>query len=211
MSTKSVRIRIPIIPNQVQEVPVDMLTHADQPYRTIQPEAFEELKESIAGDSDFFQRRPCLVNKIGDDLIVYAGNQKLDAAISLGWEKVPCLVTEISIEEMQKRMLKDNTHAGVFDIDFIDMAYDKDFLANKVGFDMGLLSGEDFEKPEDIVTQAPIDNKLYSIFNAEKIWVDDKTDTWLQEEIKAYIDKTTTVFGFVSTLRKRYEIATQNS
>ena len=151
------------------------------------------------------------MNKIGDQLVVYAGNQKLDAAISLGWKEVPCLVTEIPKEEMQKRMLKDNTHAGVFDIDFIEMAYDKDFLANKVGFEMSLLGGEDFEKPDDIVTQAPIDNKLYALFNAEKIWVDDTTDKWLQEEVKNYIDTTTTVFGFVSNLRKRYEQATQKA
>lgn len=207
MAIRNARIRIPLIPNQVQDVPVDDLTHGDQPYRTISPDAFDDLKRSIQGDKDFFKRRPCLVNRVGDELIVYAGNQKLDAAISLGWATVPCLVTEISVEDMTKRMLKDNTHAGVFDMDFIELSYDKDFLAEKVGFTVGL-DAEAFEKPENIVSQEPIDNKLYSLFNAEKIWVDEKSDKWLQEDIKNYIDTTTTVFGFMSGLRKRFEAAT---
>lgn len=192
-------------------IPVSDLTKIEQPYRTIETAAFEELKQSITGDFDFFKRRPCLVNRRNGQLIVYAGNHKLDAAIALGWKEVPCIIHEISEEEEKLRMLKDNVHAGTFDMEFIEMAYERDFLANEVGFDVTLLNDPTtFERPDEIVQPIQIDTKLYAIFNAEKLWVDPESDEWLQQEIKAYGDRMTTVFNFMSHLRKQYQAALDN-
>lgn len=192
-------------------LPVSDLTKIAQPYRTIETEAFEDLKRSITNDFDFFKRRPCLVNRRDDLLIVYAGNHKLDAAIALGWPEVPCIIHEISEEEEKLRMLKDNVHAGAFDMEFIEMAFDRDFLANDVGFDVTVFADpSSFERPDDIVQAIQIDTKLYAFFNSEKLWVDPESDQWLQQEIKAYGDRMTTVFNFMSHLRKQHQAALDN-
>lgn len=206
MSARSAKIKIPLIPNQMVMIQIADLTPVSQPYRKISPGEFEKLKISIDKDKDFFTRRPCLVNRINDQLIVYAGNQRMDAAIALGWTEVPCIIHEITAEEQERRMLKDNVHAGVFDLAFMETAYDRDFLMNEVGFNMDLLTPEQLLKPDDLVEQTPIDNRLYAFFNGEKIFVDDETDKWLMAEIKEFGDRTTTIFGFMEHMKKYYEL-----
>jgi hypothetical protein len=191
-------------------VPIAQLSHVEQNYRTITPTEFEKLKTSIDKDPDFFQRRPCLVNKLGDQLVVYAGNHKLDAAISLGWKEVPCIVSQITVEEQNRRMLKDNTHAGVFDLDFMATAYDKNFLSEVVGFNTDLFGDEDY-KPDDLVDQTPIDKKLYAFFNNEKLFVDEETDEWLMQVIKTHGDETTTIFGFMEKMLTYYNRAVEQN
>jgi len=202
--TRKTRVKIPTIPHQVKQIPVEDLVHANQPYRTISPEAFADLKNSLMDDESFFLRRPCLINKLEGKLIIYAGNQKYDAAIDLGWDTVPCIVNELSKEDMETRMLKDNVHAGVFDNEFIDISYDKDFLSSSVAFDISVLGGDTIEKPENIVQQVPIDNKLYMAYGVKKFWVDEKTEKWMETEIKQYVDTTTTVYGFMRNLLGRF-------
>ena len=101
--------------DDVVYVNISALTQLKNNPRTITPEDFDWLCDSISADKTFFESRPCLVNKINDELIVYAGNQKMNAAIVLGWKKIPCVIEEISQELMEERALKDNNHAGQWD------------------------------------------------------------------------------------------------
>lgn len=80
----------------------------DRNPRKISKSSLEKLKRNIEKFKDLFEDRPCLVNDIDGELIVYAGNHKLKAALALGWDKVPCIVRSISEDEMRQRAMLDN-------------------------------------------------------------------------------------------------------
>src|SRR6186713_298495 len=86
--------------------------------RTINKDKFDKLCKDMGEDPGFIERRPVLINKIGDTLNVYAGNQRVRAAKNLGWKEVPCIV-DVNLDEktMRKRVLEDNMHAGEWDYD----------------------------------------------------------------------------------------------
>jgi len=123
--------------------------------RRITKEQFNKLMKSLKEDPKFFEHRPCLVNKTDGELIVYAGNQRVRAALKLGWKDVPCIVEEnISKSRMDARVLKDNLHYGEFDLDLANSLYDIDlmldcgFTAEELTGDYGDLT-EDIENPSD--------------------------------------------------------------
>jgi ParB-like chromosome segregation protein Spo0J len=62
--------------------------------RTITAEAMERLKNKIKKYPSFFFARPILVNFTGDNnkLVVFAGNQRLEASLQLEMEKVPVVI-----------------------------------------------------------------------------------------------------------------------
>lgn len=88
--------------------------------RQINDENFERLKRDLQDDPEFLDKRPVLVNKTDEGLIVYAGNMRTRAAIDLGWEDIPCIVDEnLSDEVMRKRALRDNQEYGEWDMDIL--------------------------------------------------------------------------------------------
>lgn len=87
---------------------VDTLTFAEYNPRSIKDKAFRKLKENISRDREFFEARPCLINERDGKLVVYAGNQRLRAAIDLGWTDVPCIVHKIPLALEKERNIKDN-------------------------------------------------------------------------------------------------------
>jgi hypothetical protein len=100
--------------------------YEDNP-RHINQKDFDVLVESMKNDPKFFNARPCLVNHITEDkkLIVYAGAQRLRAAIKLGYTEVPCNVeNNVSIETMRNRCLLDNHHVGQWDFDTLANDWD---------------------------------------------------------------------------------------
>lgn len=108
--------------------------------RTIQKDKFERLCKDMVKDPEFIERRPILINKIGDVLNVYAGNQRVRAAKKLGWREVPCIVDEdLDEKTMRHRILADNMHAGEWDYDLLANEWELDELI-EAGFN-----------PEDLV------------------------------------------------------------
>lgn len=88
--------------------------------RSISKENFERLKRDILDDPEFLEKRPLLVNKVGDEYIVYAGNMRLKACIDLGWKEVPVDIDEdLDLNIMRKRALRDNVEYGETDYDIL--------------------------------------------------------------------------------------------
>jgi len=118
--------------------------------RTINKDKFDKLCKDMGEDPGFIERRPVLINKIGDTLNVYAGNQRVRAAKNLGWKEVPCIV-DVNLDEktMRKRVLEDNMHAGEWDYDMLANEWELDELIG-AGFNPEDLVGNvlDSEKPE---------------------------------------------------------------
>lgn len=88
--------------------------------RKITQEQLNKLCESIESDKEFFDLRPCLVNRVDGILTVYAGNQRVRAAKKLKWKEVPCIIDDNLDEDvMKKRIIKDNKTFGEFDYDIL--------------------------------------------------------------------------------------------
>ena len=134
----------------IEEIPInDLILYENNP-RRISKDQFEKLKDSISKDRDFFYCRPCLVSVTPNgDLLVYAGNQRLRAAQSLGWTHVPCIVNdELTEVQIKTRVIKDNKCFGTFDDDMLANEYDPDMLI-ECGFTMTELDIFPEEKPLD--------------------------------------------------------------
>lgn len=133
---------------EISYINIKQLSLLESNPRKITKAQFQKLCKSLEDDSSFFDCRPCLVNHITDTgkMLVYAGNQRLQAAKKLGWKEVPCIVDEnLSEEVMKARIVKDNAHYGEFDWDILGNEYDFDVL-----LDCGLLEKDLIGKFEEI-------------------------------------------------------------
>jgi ParB-like chromosome segregation protein Spo0J len=95
--------------------------------RKISKNAFRDLCASIESDPTFLQCRPVLAYREDDELVVYAGNQRVRAAKHLNMYNIPCIVhdkSELTDEIIRHRVIRDNRHAGEFDYDELANAWD---------------------------------------------------------------------------------------
>ena len=111
--------------------------HPNNP-RTIKNDAFKKLCESIKEDPEYFEARPCLVNKA---MVIFAGNQRWRAAQEIGLKQVPVIIMDNPALET-KRMLRDNMSAGDWDFGILENSFDQTMLTD-VGFNLS-----DFPEPE---------------------------------------------------------------
>lgn len=111
--------------NPTQNVAIKSLKLLERNPRKITGDQMAKLERSLEKDPEFLWNRPCLVNKIGDDLIVYAGNQRVRAAKKLKWTEIPCIIDEnLSEEVIKDRIIKDNKQFGTFDFDILGDDYE---------------------------------------------------------------------------------------
>lgn len=116
----------------IKNVLIDSLTLLDRNPRRITKEQMKKLCESLKSDPDFLNNRPVLVHEKDGDLIVYAGNQRVRAAKSLGWKQIPCIVEKgLSETIIQKRVISDNKTFGEFDYDLLAAEWDTDLLISE--------------------------------------------------------------------------------
>lgn len=136
---------------EILKLKISTLKLLEKNPRKIDKDKFHQLCSSLEKDPGFLDNRPILIHKIGDDLNVYAGNQRVRAAKKLGWKEVPCIVEEhLSEEIIKNRIIKDNLHSG---------EWDYDLLANEWPIETLLGAGFD---PEDLigkVTEIDLDDK----------------------------------------------------
>lgn len=79
-------------------------------------EAVEKLAESIKGNPKFFEARPILLSDRTGELVIIGGERRSEAARLLGMETVPTiLLSGLTEPEEDEILIKDNTHAGVWD------------------------------------------------------------------------------------------------
>lgn len=79
-------------------------------------EAVAKLAESIKANPQFFEARPILLSDRTGELVMIAGERRSEAAILLGMETAPTiLISGLTEEQEDEILIKDNTHAGVWD------------------------------------------------------------------------------------------------
>lgn len=111
----------------IRQIPVSKLKPLDKNPRKIDKQQFEKLVKNLEEDPEFFTRRPilCRLTPSDEHYIVYAGNQRLQAAKRLKWKTVPCIVDDcITDEQMRRWTVLDNLHHGEFDWDILANIYD---------------------------------------------------------------------------------------
>jgi ParB-like chromosome segregation protein Spo0J len=137
----------------IEFIEIDKLELLERNPRKITESQFKKLCKSLKEDPSFFERRPCLVNRVNDTLTIYAGNMRVRAAKELGWSQVPCVVDdELSETKMKSRSAKDNKTYGEWDYEILSCDYEIDEL-----IDIGFTSAElgvgfkldDEEKPKE--------------------------------------------------------------
>ena len=109
--------------------------------RTISESQFNKLKESIQQDG--YHARI----KVTHDLCVVGGHQRLMALRELGYEEVHVLVPsrELSKEEFDRILVRDNHVNGLFDMDMLSGMFDLPDL-----HDLGLREVETLDSEENI-------------------------------------------------------------
>lgn len=117
----------------VQEIAISKLRILKNNPRRISKDQMDKLVKSIQDDPKFLQCRPILVNLKGDcnkkEYIVYAGNQRVQAAKKLKWKTIPCIIEDNLDEELMKqRIIKDNKSYGEFDFDILANIYEIETL-----------------------------------------------------------------------------------
>lgn len=124
--------------NQVQMIPVKSLVKHNKNPRTITKDDFENLKKRMQKDPKFFEMRPLLVSSDPSTNIctIYAGNQRFEAAKSLKYKEVPCIMEyDVPADLQRERMVADNLHHGDWDVDMLANEFD-DLDLIEMGYDM---------------------------------------------------------------------------
>ncbi len=94
--------------------------HPDNP-RLIKDTQFQILKDSIKDNPEYFEARPILCNK---DMVVFAGNMRLRAALDLGLKEVPAIVMDITPEKERELLIRDNVSNGEWQMDVLGNTFD---------------------------------------------------------------------------------------
>ena len=132
---------------ELTHIPLRKLKPLEKNPRKIDKQQFEKLVKSLQEDIEFFTRRPLLAryDDSTDTYLVYAGNQRLQAAKRLKIDPVPCIVdADITDEQMRRWTVLDNVHHGEFHWDLVANEYDPAEL-----LDMGFTEAQlEIDAPE---------------------------------------------------------------
>ena len=96
----------------VREVPLGQLRLWPGNPRRIAPARLEDLKRALLDDPEMLWARPLIVLP---DWTVIAGNQRLRAALGLGWKSIPVMVVDLDPQRAKLWALKDNNAWGDWD------------------------------------------------------------------------------------------------
>lgn len=96
----------------VKDTPVARLKPHPANPRTISRDALERLKKTLTADPEMLQARPLIALPDGT---VIAGNQRLRAALELGWKTIPVATVDLDEQTARTWMLRDNAAFGDWD------------------------------------------------------------------------------------------------
>jgi len=97
--------------------------------RTIKKVDMDRLKQSIKDNPDYFEARPLILSNRTGELVILAGNQRYEAAKSLGMDEVPTFLIEgLTPEREREIIIRDNVSNGEWDMDALANEWDIDLL-----------------------------------------------------------------------------------
>ena len=113
----------------------DIKTNPNNP-RYIKDEKFNKLVQSIKELPEMLELRPIVVN---DEMVVLGGNMRLKACQKAGLKEVPIIkASDLSPEQQQEFIIKDNIGFGEWDWDMLANEWDAEKLTDW-GLDVPIL------------------------------------------------------------------------
>ena len=136
--------------------------------RFIKDDKFHKLVKSIKDFPEMLEIRPIVVNS---EMIVLGGNMRLKAAKEAGLKEVPIIKAEnLTIEQQNEFIIKDNVSGGEWDFDILANEWDVEKL-EEWGLDIpidekidNLEDGENIDLPQSVQLEPP---KEYILIMAE--------------------------------------------
>lgn len=121
--------------------------------RKISKKQLEKLKKSVADAPEMLQLRELIVVENGNEFVVIAGNQRLEAAKAIGMKSVPCkvLAADTPAEKLREYAIKDNLPFGEDDWEVLNAEWDKQELE-----DWGMSVKEAKQNEESTIYDSPI-------------------------------------------------------
>lgn len=164
--------------------------------RKISPDELEKLKESLKSNPDYFEVRPLILSNRTGELVVIAGNQRLEACKQLGIKEVPTFLIENLTEEREREItIRDNVNNGEWDEEMLkawnldnllDWGLDLDFsFCNEENEDKTYtkkISAPTYTPSEDVPTVSQLynDSKVKELQNKiRNIEMDEEVRTFL--------------------------------
>lgn len=99
--------------NKAEYLSLSELVKLENNPRTIKKADFEKLKTSIKSNPDYFEARPIICSDRTGKNVILGGNQRYEAAKSLGLVEVPVIVLH-GLDEAREReiVIRDNVNNG---------------------------------------------------------------------------------------------------
>ena len=145
--------------------------------RLIKDDKFKQLVKSIKDFPQMLSIRPIVVNK---DMMVLGGNMRLKACVEAGLKEVPIIkASELTPEQQDEFIIKDNVGFGEWEWDMIADEWDKEKLI-EWGLDIPQFS----QNVADVNRELPETNKVHFLITTEITNFDG-----VQQEINKIIEK----------------------
>ncbi len=107
-------------------IKIDKIIPNEKNPRLIKVDEYERLKESIREFPEMMELKPIVVNK---DMMIIGGHQRYKAYKELNIQDVWIIVADnLTPEQEQEFMLKDNKNNGVWDYDLLALDFTDDVL-----------------------------------------------------------------------------------
>lgn len=175
--------------------------------RSITKEQLAKLQESIQKNPDYFEARPIILSDRTGELVIIAGNQRYEACVQLGIEKVPTvLIPNLTEERECEIIIRDNVSNGQWDmtrlfewdcrelmewgLDGISFPEMNDF-SNEIEDTHNVLRNENYEAGAHI---------KYLAFEGYKIPITDIELEGLKQRANEYLEENGVMIGFVNNL-----------
>jgi len=170
---------------KIKEIEIQKLKPAEYNPRQITKKQYNDLKESV---EKFGLVDPIILNK---DMTVIGGHQRLKVCKDLNYDKISCVVLDLSKEEERELNIRLNKSGGEFDMDALANYFDVEELTDwgfkhvELGLNIDKIDAKDnIETEYPFATELDISNNYIVLkFDNDIDWIQAKTLFKLQTEV----------------------------